>query len=283
MGICNYCGKPAGFLRGSHPDCVASHNREQTLLQGAGGQVIGYLRGEILGIEPMNSIACHASSMAQSVGISNSQLRPLLIKAFELTVEDALGDNMLSLQEEQRLMGYMQQFGLTQDELEARGAFSRLVKSAILRDLFEGKVPQRVSFASGLGVNLQKSEKPIWVFRNTTYYEDKIRRVTVGRTQGVNVRVIKGVYYRVGNFKGRPVEKQERNYVGDGHLVVTTKNIYFTGSTKAIRIPFNKIVAFEPYDNGFGLTIDSANALPQTFVTGDGWFSFNLVSNIHNL
>ena len=283
MGICSYCGKTAGFLRSSHPVCEASHNREQALLQGAGGQVVGYLRAAILGIEPMNSIASQASSKAQSVGISNSQLRLLLIKAFELAVEDALGDAMLSLQEEQRLTGYMQQFGLTQAELEARGAFSRLVKSAVLRDLFEGKVPQRVSFASGLGVNLQKSEQPIWVFRNTQYYEDKIRRATVGRTQGVSVRVMKGVYYRVGGFKGRPVEKQERIYVGDGHLVVTTKNIYFAGSTKAVRIPFDKIVAFEPYDNGFGLTMDSASALPQTFITGDGWFSFNLVSNIQNL
>lgn len=34
----------------------------------------------------------------------------------------------------------------------------------------------------------------------------KVRRETVGRTRGFSIRVCKGVYYRTGGFRGRPVE-----------------------------------------------------------------------------
>jgi hypothetical protein len=45
-------------------------------------------------------------------------------------------------------------------------------------------------------------------------------------------------------------------------------------------VAYSKIVAFEPYSDGFGIQRDAATALPQTFVTGDGWFAYNLVTNL---
>ena len=46
----------------------------------------------------------------------------------------------------------------------------------------------------------------LWLFRDVTLQMQKVRRETVGRTRGVSVRVCKGVYYRTGGFRGRPVE-----------------------------------------------------------------------------
>ena len=40
------------------------------------------------------------------------------------------------------------------------------------------------------------------------------------------------------------------------------------------------IVAFEPYEDGFGIMRDAQTAKPQTFVTGDGWFVYNLATNL---
>ena len=37
---------------------------------------------------------------------------------------------------------------------------------------------------------------------------------------------------------------------------------------------------FEPYDDGFGIMRDAQTAKPQSFRTGDGWFAFNLATNL---
>jgi len=45
-------------------------------------------------------------------------------------------------------------------------------------------------------------------------------------------------------------------------------------------VPYSKIVSFTPYSDGIGIQRDAASAKPQTFVTGDGWFIYNLVVNL---
>jgi hypothetical protein len=173
-------------------------------------------------------------------------------------------------------------FGLGQAELDKRGTFTQLTKAAVLRDVFEGKIPDRVH-VGGVGINLQKGEKIAWVFPHAEYFTMKTYRTFVGRSQGVSIRVMKGVYYRTGSFQGRPVEHSQMVSLGGGPLVVTNKNLTFVGPTKAIRIPYGKVVAFEPYSDGIGIQRDAASAKPEIFKTGDGWFTYNLVTNLSQL
>ena len=39
-------------------------------------------------------------------------------------------------------------------------------------------------------------------------------------------------------------------------------------------------MSFDPYDDGFGIMRDAQTAKLQTFRTGDGWFPYNLVTNL---
>jgi len=94
---------------------------------------------------------------------------------------------------------------------------------------------------------------------------------------------MKGVYYRAGAFKGHPVEYTERVQVDTGWVAITSKNIYFAGPQKSVRIPYSKVVTFEPFSDGIGLMRDSASARAQIFVTGDGWFAYNLVTNLSQI
>jgi hypothetical protein len=94
------------------------------------------------------------------------------------------------------------------------------------------------------------------------------------------MRVAKGLYFHSSGFQGESIETTERRYIDSGWFIVTSKNVYFAGSGKAFRIPYPKIVSFQAYSNGVGLIRDAASAKPQTFVTGDGWFTYNLVTNL---
>ncbi len=120
----------------------------------------------------------------------------------------------------------------------------------------------------------------MWVFQNVDYYEEKIRTRYVGGFQGVSIRIAKGLYYRTSAFKGERVQTSQTIHADIGLLGVTNKHIYFEGPSKRFRINYNKIVSFEPFSDGIGVQRDAQTAKPQSFSTGDGWFTYNLITNL---
>jgi len=189
-------------------------------------------------------------------------------------------DGILTEEEGTALSELKQHFSLSQQELDRNGAFTKIVKGAVLRDILDGKLPERVQVDGNLPFNLQKTEKIVWVFQDVDYYEEKTRTRYVGGSQGVSIRIAKGLYYRTGAFKGERVQTSETIHADTGLLGVTNKHIYFSGPSKRFRINYNKIVSFEPFSDGIGVQRDAQTAKPQSFSTGDGWFTYNLITNL---
>ena len=119
----------------------------------------------------------------------------------------------------------------------------------------------------------------IWVFKGTKYYESRTRTHYVGGSHGMSFRVMKGVYYRVGAFRGDPVQTTALVHVDTGLLVVTNKHLTFIGPQKSARLKHEKIISHTPYADGIGVCRDAATAKPQIFVTDDGWFTYNVIVN----
>ena len=93
----------------------------------------------------------------------------------------------------------------------------------------------------------------------------------------------RGLYYRVGGFRGERVQTTETTHVDTGLLAATTKHLYFSGPHKGFRVRYDRIVAFKPYRDGIGVQREVATAKPRKFITGDGWFIYNLVTNLARL
>lgn len=276
MGDCKYCGKSAGIFRTKHHECEEKYNLG---LQ----KMVSLVSEAVLAKADLDTLQSRLSEIASSSYIKPSQIKDTMIFGWENTVDHFLDDGNLDEQEEKQLTTFINRFSLTQNDLDKHGAYTKIVKGAILRDLMNGNIPQRIKSEGTLPFNFQKSEIPIWLFTNVAYYEDKTRRQYVGGYQGVSLRIAKGVYYRIGGFRGHPVETTERVHVDTGKLVVTNKHIYFGGASKNFRIQLNKIISFIPYKDGIGIQRDAATAKPQTFVTGDGWFTYNLLLNVGNI
>lgn len=283
MGNCKYCGKSAGFLRTKHAECEQRHLEQERIIQ-SGRQRIGVeISRAIKGSDNFDELGKAISEIEQSSLVSSSERNALLVKGWEKSVEQFLEDGILDAREEKRLVEFKEHFALSQNDIDKNGAFTKTVKATVLRDILSGIVPQRVSVVGNIPINFQKGEQVVWAFADSKYLEDKTLRQFVGGSQGVSVRVMKGVYYRVGAFKGQAVEHTERVHIDTGWVVVTTKNIYFAGPRKSIRLPYAKIVSFEPFSDGIGVIRDTVTAKPQIFVTGDGWFTYNLVTNLSQL
>ena len=124
--------------------------------------------------------------------------------------------------------------------------------------------------------NLMKSEQLVWVIQGVDYLETVVRRERRGTSHGVSIRVARGPYYRPTAFRSRPIEWEETVHADTGMLGLTTKHIYFAGRRKRFRVRYDKIVTFDPYEDGFGIMRDAQTAKPQTFRTGDRWSAYNL-------
>lgn len=276
MGNCTYCGAPAGFLRSAHKECRNTYESGKN-------QITSLIVSTATHGGEANILVDQLSQISASHFIDPTTLRSLLVKGWEQAVEHAFDDGILTEEEELNLMSLQENFSLSEHDLDTHGAYTQVVKGAVLRDVLEGKIPDRVPIPTHVPFNLQKTEKLIWVFQNVKYYEQKTRRQYVSGSRGVSIRIAKGVYYRVGAFKGNSVESTETIHVATGLLGVTNKHIYFSSGTKNFRIRHDKIVSFDPYSDGIGLQRDAATAKPQLFVTGDGWFTYNLLANVAQL
>jgi hypothetical protein len=283
MGKCIYCGQSSGLFGRPHKDCEKSHKETQLLMASGEMKIVETIQSSISVGENPALTERNILSLLSQFGIHPERLRSILIRGWEKSVTDSLEVGILNIQEEQRLTRFLQHFRLNQEELNHNGWMTRLVQSAILRDVIEGKIPQRVTLNSSLGINLQRGEKVIWVFSDTRYLEDKTRRHIEGTSQGVSLRLMKGVTYRVGQFKGKPVETTERVHADTGRLIITDKHLYFSGPIKSFRVSYSNIVSFQAYSDGFGIMRDGVTAKAQVFVTGEGWFGYNLVINLSQM
>ena len=184
------------------------------------------------------------------------------------------------LEEENALAKYADYFSLDQHALDGNGARTSLVQAAVIHDVAQGIVPQRQRVNGAVPFNLMKSEQLVWVIQGVDYLETVVRREHRGASHGVSIRVARGLYYSPSQFWSRPIEWEETVHADTGMLGITTKHIYFAGSGKRFQVRYDRIVAFDPYEDGSGIVRDAQTAKPQTFRTGDGWFAYNLAANL---
>ena len=216
----------------------------------------------------------------RETGLPGPDRRGLLVRAWEAAVEGAIEDGVITLEEENALDRYLDHFGLSKSDVNVNGAQTSLVQAAVIRDITRGIIPQRQKVQGNLPFNLMKSEQLVWVIQGVDYLETVTRRESHGTSHGVSIRVARGLYYRPSTFRSRPVEWEETVKADTGLLGLTTKHLYFAGSMKKFRVRYDKIVSFEPYEDGLGIMRDAQTAKPQSFVTGDGWFVYNLAANL---
>lgn len=273
MGNCIYCHKPAGPLRKAHKDC-------ENIFVAGKDSVRHLVANAIVTSRDMTDLENEINSTAASHYVDENSRRDLLISAWGQAVDSFLDQDPSNQVVPEYLNEMRKHFDLSQQELDVSGAYSRMLKWAVLQDLLEGTIPDRLSIVGTLPFNFQKNETLVWLFQDVSYYERRTVTRYVGRSHGASVRVAKGLYVRSGAFQGHPVKTDQVVQVDTGMVAITTNHIYFAGLAKSFRVNYNKIVSFEPFVDALGIQRDAQTAKPQVFVTGDGWFTYNLVVNL---
>ena len=283
MPTCTVCGEHVGvlegrgLLRGEHAHCRQERRDREQRERDAFQRLQNDAVAAAVDAERLDAFD---AALAGS-GLDAGRRDRLLIGAFAAAVDRALEDDMLTVAEEHSLAAFRAHFGISDAASDRSGAATRVVKASILRQVLDGEVPDRNDLGRGaVPFNLMKSEDLVWLVEDVKYLQTKTRREFRGSSQGLSIKVAKGVYYRPSTFKGRSVSYEETVHADTGLLGATTKHLYFQGERERFRVRYDRIVSFEPYSDGIGIMRDNQRAKPESFITGDGWFIYNLVTNL---
>jgi hypothetical protein len=279
MATCPLCGKPAGLFRSVHEECQRKKQEAERKKHDGTAALLSLITRA-----PFSSDVDLLPERIRQIS-SESLLGPEEVKAIKLegwsaAVKTMIEDHIIQPEQESALSKLATgSLELTQEDVNGLPAFNDLVKSVVLRELLQRSIPAHYD-GTGIPINLQKGERIIWGFPNCVYLKDKTKTIHVGTSAGISVKVAKGLYFRTGNFQGQSIETSQRNYVDTGWLALTDKNLYFTGPAAALRLPYAKIVSFQRFPDGIGIVRDASSAKPEVFVTSDGWYTYNLITNL---
>lgn len=116
---------------------------------------------------------------------------------------------------------------------------------------------------------LQRGERCHWVEPRCNYIEERSRREWVAGSQGVSIRIARGLTYRIGATRGHSYSVPYDAVVDTGALAVTSKRLAFVGERRGFSIPYAKILSFRAFENAIQVQRDAMTAKPQTFTVAD--------------
>lgn len=242
--------------------------------------VRGFLAEYFTGQKTLQRVLQISNQITSVLPLSKAKLQDTYLYMLNQAAENYMKDGLLTDDEQQKIDDYMNTLGISSTNLPAKyqgSEISRMEQTKMLKQLQKGIMPQTIFCAPIL---LGRDECVLWCYDGVTMWQEKVKREMVGSHSGFSFRVMKGVTYRTGGFKGHPVEHSYMDNAGTGSLYITNKHIIFHSSERSVKIPYKKIIGLNPYQDGMGVQQDGANAKKLIFQGFDCSFVMNVMSFI---
>jgi hypothetical protein len=278
MGNCIYCGKDAGFFRDHHAECAEKNVEGRDLIRTT--TIDALTNGDDL-----DKLQLSLDAIARSSFILRNEEYRIMISGYDQVVANLChGDEPISKTDEQKLNSFKDHFDFSIDDLNHNQSYNTLAKSSIIRRLkdkeeFNIVLPEDYSMPIILG----KDEKLVFIFQGTSLYEITSKTTYEGQSSGVSIKIMKGLYYRMGQYQGTPITTSELDLVSTGIVFCTNKNLYFSSAIKTIQIHYDNIIGVTPYQDGVSISTGNNSSKPIILKEVDAAFLQNIISTYKNV
>ncbi|MEJ7848874.1 MAG: hypothetical protein WKF92_12380 [Pyrinomonadaceae bacterium] len=181
--------------------------------------------------------------------LSQEEFNKLRSEIFSQVVQQAIIDRRVDASELAVLNHLIERLQVA-PEVEAWAG--RQIQYYSLYAQIESGAPLPVGSPTGL--ILQKNELCHASLAAQLIEERVVSRNYAGGSHGVNLRIVKGVSYRIGQQKGKMVSQSGLIPVSDGYFVVTNKRLVFTGDRKSVSTPIEKLLDLHIFSDGLNFT-----------------------------
>lgn len=226
----------------------------------------------------------YAASVIHALPIVKSGQQPANVVTghiFGSLVDSILADNYFSEEEELELNRLCELTGGLNTRVVKDWDLAKLTRARLIRDLLTGNV-RPVFNAQNFPIVLQRKEVVVWGANNVEFITTKIERQFVAGSRGFNVRIAKGVYYRVGNSRGHTESREVLDNLGKGFLVVSNKHIFINATKLNKKIPLSKLISVTPYRGEVEICCEGNRGRPIYAEVKDSQFWANVIGNAQN-
>jgi len=180
--------------------------------------------------------------------ISEQDISTFAGPAYAAAFQAVTADGSLTEAEEKEIQE-IQFFLLVPDSQIVRNR-QELERLRLLREIEEGKLPT----THAVGLVLQ-AEEIAYCREQAFIIEERVTdREYVGGSQGISLRIAKGLSYRIGSYKGHLISRTGIVQVSRGDLVVTNQRIIFRGDRKGFNIKLDKVLGVDVLADGLRIT-----------------------------
>lgn len=176
-------------------------------------------------------------------------------------IDAALDDGLLSPEEDARIASALARYG-----------------NPKLGPVTQGKLDAARTQYAAWNEPLNPVDAPLLLRRNewcvhgiqATAYEERQRTTRINYAgPTARVKIMKGVYYRLGSAR---VSRQTESYhhsFGSGVLCATNQRVLWVSPNKTLSIALGKIIMFEPYSDGIKIFKDTGKPILFEFDEGE--------------
>ncbi|MDD4902775.1 MAG: hypothetical protein PHE24_06635 [Patescibacteria group bacterium] len=180
----------------------------------------------------------------KELDLTDEDIKKIRAEIFAVAFSVTKSDEQVTKDEEQELLTIQKYLGLADEEIQSNK--KELARLRLLNEIQQGNIPT----IPVKNLITQKDENAYWEEPATLIEEKVLRRRFEGGSQGVSFRIMKGVSYRVGGFRGHSVSETGLVTVGDGDLIITSKRIIFRGDKKSFAVKLDKVLDIQLFTNG---------------------------------
>jgi hypothetical protein len=274
MGRCIYCERPAGFMRKRHAECYERHNRALSM------------------IPELFTKALHSSLPATRFGemlkeaagasfIRPRRLGKLCVSGISSMIDTVLKERLLTRAEEERIAEIKEALG--PGIANVSDLNEKMIKIDMLREINEGRLPDRVTVVGPMPIELRRHEHVIWIFNCVVCYRARAPITAPEKPAIVFPATNTDLYCGMAVLKDDPLPTANLTEEATGDLVVTNRNVYFIFGDGSRRIPMAKITALHPYSDGITITCEQPQNRSRAFKLDDPWLAANLVVGLVRL
>lgn len=177
------------------------------------------------------------------------QDREDVIKLYDRLFEKFSSDKEVDAEEIAVLQKLQKGLSLSNAEVK----FDERLKPYIYVQAIRNNTLPEVQLSGSQGLVLKKDEKVHFVDGAVL---QEIKSVSVGYSggsEGISIRIMKGVYYRVGATRGHVMKEDRLVETSRGIFIITNKRVLLIPTSvgeKSLNIPLDKILLYRCYENG---------------------------------
>ncbi len=274
MGQCRYCSTKAGMFRDAHESCA--READAALAQSRSVVADAVSTGKTA-----EELVPLLQSLRAKGRFAESDSKHALMQAADTASMTLAHDHPVSNEDIERIGAIFRLFDDRWFEDAQRivnwHGYLSLDFSNVLYQVLHGQVPYHHPDLAN-GFFLDHNEHPI-LRRNATLAE--YRQVSTGRTyHSMSLPVGGGIYYRIGASAPR-TQQTGLVPIDQGKMLITTKAIYFSGTTTTFKLPYSSILRLESFVDAVGVYENHGRGkvfIPGSLGMDDGWFFYNLIS-----